>query len=38
MEELKTKSDVESGIKGQRAEMLSSSRPSLLRIKGKERD
>ncbi len=38
MEKLKTKSDTESGIKGQRAEMVSSSRPSLLRMKGKDRD
>lgn len=38
MEKLKTKSDTESGIKGQRAEMVSSSRPSLLQMKGKDRD
>lgn len=38
MEKLKTKSDTESRIKGQRAEMVSSSWPSLLWMKGKQRD
>lgn len=38
MEKLKTKRDTESKREGRRAETVSSSRPSLLWIKGKEKD